>query len=62
MHFSPKILGLNVGIFGTVFGQSWTDFRTVIGLCVLFLCVIAKKNEKHVGCVKIMLIYAYMMY
>ena len=36
MQFSPKILGLNVRIFGT-------DFQTVIGLCVLFLCVIAKK-------------------
>ena len=44
MQFSPKILGLNIGIFGTVFGQSGTEFRTVIRLCVLFLCVIAK-NE-----------------
>ena len=43
MHFSPKILGLNVGIFRTVFGQSRTEFRTVIRLCVLFLCVIAEK-------------------
>ena len=43
MQFSPKILGLNVGIFGTVFGQSQIEFRTVIGLCVLFLCVIARK-------------------
>ena len=38
MQFSPKILGLNVGMFGTVFGQSGSKFRTVIGLCVLFLC------------------------
>ena len=43
MHFNPKILGLNVGMFGTVFGQSRTDFRTVIGLRVLFLCVVARK-------------------
>ena len=43
MLFSPKILGLNVGMFGTVFGQSGTKFQTVIGLCMLFLCVIAGK-------------------
>ena len=43
MRFSPKILGLNVEIFRTVFRQSETDFQTVIGPCVLFLCVIAKK-------------------
>ena len=43
MQFSPKILGLNIGIFGTISGQSKTEFRTVIGLRVLFLCVIAKK-------------------
>ena len=36
--FSPKILRLNVGIFGIVFGWSETEFRTFIGLCVLFLC------------------------
>ena len=44
MQFSPKILGLNVGIFGTIFGQSGIDFWIVIGLCVLFLSVIAKKK------------------
>ena len=43
MQFSSKILGLNVGMFGTIFEQSGTEFRTVIGLCVLFLCVIAGK-------------------
>ena len=43
----PKILGLNVGIFGTIFGQSGTNFRTVIGLCVLFLCVIAEKKKNN---------------
>ena len=43
MQFSPKILGLNIGIFWTIFGQSKTEFWTVIGPCVLFLCVIAKK-------------------
>ena len=42
MQFSPKILGLNIEIFRTVFGQSEIEFRTVIGLCVLFLCVISK--------------------
>ena len=45
IRFSPKILGLNARIFGTIFGQSGTDFQTVIGLCVLFLCVIEKKKE-----------------
>ena len=35
--------GQNVGMFGTVFRQSGTEFRTVIELCVLFLCVIAGK-------------------
>ena len=45
--FNPKILRLNTKIFGTVFGQSGTDFRTVIGPCVLFfLCVITKKINK----------------
>ena len=43
MQFSPKILGLNVGIFGTVFEQSGTNWQTVIRMCVLFLRVIAKK-------------------
>ena len=43
VQFSPKILGLNVGIFGTIFIQSETEFWAVIRLCVLFLCVIAKK-------------------
>ena len=33
----------NIGMLGTIFGQSRTEFQTVIGLCVLFLCVIAKK-------------------
>ena len=27
VRFSPKILGLNVGIFGTVFEQSGTEFQ-----------------------------------
>ena len=43
MQFSSKILGLNVGMFGNIFEQSRTEFRTVIGLCVLFLYVIAGK-------------------
>ena len=43
MQFSPKIFGLNVGRFGTIFEQFGTEFRTVIGLCVIFLCVIARK-------------------
>ena len=43
VQFSSKILGLNVGIFGTVFGQSETEIWIVIGLCVLFLCVIVRK-------------------
>ena len=43
MQFSSKILGLNVGMLETIFEQSGTKFRFVIGLCVLFLCVIAGK-------------------
>ena len=45
MQSSPKILGLNIGIFGTIFRQSGTEFKIVIELCMPFLCVIAKKNE-----------------
>ena len=37
MQFSPKILGLNAGIYGIVLGSPMTDFRTVIGPCVLFV-------------------------
>ena len=43
MQFSLKILGLNVGRFGTIFGQFGIEFQTVIGVCVLFLCVIDGK-------------------
>ena len=43
MQFSPKKLGVNNGIFRTVLEQFGTESRTFIGLCVLFLCVIAKK-------------------
>ena len=42
-QFSPKILGLNVEIFCLFSGSLESNFRTVIGLCVLFLCVIATK-------------------
>ena len=43
LRLSPKILGLNAGIFGVVFEQFGADFWTVIGPCVLFLCFIAEK-------------------
>ena len=43
VRFSPKILGLNVEILGLFSGSLGLIFRTVIGLCVLFLCVIAGK-------------------
>ena len=43
VQFSPKNLGMNIGIFGTIFEQSETEFRTIIRLCVLFLCVISRK-------------------
>ena len=36
MLFSPKILGLSTGIFGTVFEQSGTEFLTVCA--IFFLC------------------------
>ena len=45
VHFSPKILGLNTRIFEAVFGQSETDFQTVIGSCVPFFMCYCKKNE-----------------
>ena len=31
MQFSPKILGLNVRIFGTILGSPMIDLRTAIG-------------------------------
>ena len=44
MHFSPKILGLNVRMFGTVFGQSKTMFEDWFwsrDLCLrVLLCVL----------------------
>ena len=43
VQFSPKILGLNPGIFGTVLGSPETDLWTAIGPCVWFLCVIVEK-------------------
>ena len=48
MWFSPKILELNVEIFRTIIRQSVIEFRTVIGPCVLFLCVIAGKMKNMV--------------
>ena len=39
VRFSPKILGLNVGIFGTVFGQSGIEFSDCYWIvCVVFMC------------------------
>ena len=38
LQFSPKISGLNAEIFRTALGSPETDFRTVIGPCVLFVC------------------------
>ena len=45
MWFSPNILELNVEIFRTIIKQSVIEFRTVIGPCVLFYCVIAGKMK-----------------
>ena len=46
MRFSPKILGLNVGMFGTMFRQSRTVFEIgfgleidVFGYCCVFGCL-----------------------
>ena len=44
VKFSPKILGMNVGMFGPVFEQSGTEFQTVIGLCAVSMCY-CWKNE-----------------
>ena len=41
--FSPKILGLNVGMIGIVFRQSGIEFRIVIGPCVLFYVLLLEK-------------------
>ena len=43
VQFSPKILGLNVGMFRIVFVQSGKKFWTSIRQCVMLLCVIAGK-------------------
>ena len=43
MWFSPKILGLNARIFGTISGQFETEFSNCFGLYVLFLSVIVGK-------------------
>ena len=46
MQFSPKILGLNATIFGTVFDSLETDLGTDIGPCVWFVFyVLFLKNE-----------------
>ena len=37
-QFGPKFLGLNAEIFGIVLDSPGTDFWTVIGPCVLFVC------------------------
>ena len=44
--FNPKILGLNVGMFGTIFGQSKTVFEigfgpetNFFGFCCVFWCL-----------------------
>ena len=47
VQFSPKILGLNIGIFWTIFEQSETEFRTVIGLCVCFFYVLLLKKMNN---------------
>ena len=46
MRFSPKILELNVGMFGTIFGQYRTMFEIgfgletyVFGFCCVFWCL-----------------------
>ena len=49
VQFGPKILGLNARIFGTVLGSPGTNFRFVIGPCVL-LCVIPNMNNMLVVC------------
>ena len=40
MRFSPKILGLNVGMFYTVFGQSRIVLRIGFGSKIDPLCVL----------------------
>ena len=46
MRFSPKNLGFNVGMFGTIFGQSGTMFEIgfgpgtdVFGFCYVVWCL-----------------------
>ena len=46
VRFSPKISGMNARIFGTIFGQSETEFSNYYWTCVLVLCVVAGKMNK----------------
>ena len=43
MQFSPKILGLNFGMFGTVFGQSGTEFRLLLDYVCCFYVLLLEK-------------------
>ena len=45
MHFSHKILGLNAGIFGTIFGQSGTYFWIVLCAFFFFYVLLQKLNN-----------------
>ena len=45
LRFSPKILGLNAGILGTVFRLSRTDFQFVIGLVCCFCVLLLEKRN-----------------
>ena len=59
VQFSPKILGLNAGIFGTILGSLGTDLQTAMGPCVRFLCVIVEKGIRCWLCVNYVIIYVY---
>ena len=52
VQFSPKILGLNIGTFGNVFGQSRTEFSDRV--CCFYVLLLKKSIkcwlcENHVN-------------
>ena len=59
VQFSPKIFGLNAGIFRTVLGNPGIDLRTAIGPCVLFCMLLLKKRITRWLCVNYFIVCVY---
>ena len=47
VQFNPKILRLNVGMFGSVLGQSETEFGLLLD-CVCFFYVLLLKKRNNI--------------